>query len=77
MIEGVEFTYARVGDINTESVNGNVKLLYDIPPALESALSLSDSRGDHKHTSDELNKALANTLADNTAGKNTIEDYIA
>lgn len=77
VIEGVEFTYARVGDINTESVNGNVKLLYDIPPALESALSLSDSRGDHKHTSDELNKALANTLADNTAGKNTIEDYIA
>ena len=77
VIEGVEFTYARVGDINTESVNGNVKLLYDIPPALESALSLSDSRGDHKHTSDELNKALANTLADNTAGKNNIEDYIA
>lgn len=76
VIEGVEFTYARIGDINTESVNGNVKILYDIPPALESALSLQDTRGDHKHTSDELNKALSATLTNNTAGKNTLENYI-
>lgn len=76
VIEGVEFTYARVGDINTESVNGNVKVLYDIPPALESALGISDTRGDHKHTSDELNQALSDTLANNTAGKNTLENYI-
>ncbi len=72
----MEFTYVRVGDINTESVNGNVSLLYDIPSALESALSISDNRGDHKHTSDELNKALASTLSDNTAGKNTLEKYV-
>lgn len=51
VIEGVEFTYVKVGDINTESVNGNIKILYDIPPALEAALNLTDSRGDHKHTS--------------------------
>lgn len=76
VIEGVEFTYARIGDINTESVDGNVKVLYDIPPALESALGISDTRGDHKHTSDELNKALSDTLANNTAGKNTLENYI-
>lgn len=76
VIEGVEFTYTRVGDINTESVNGNVSLLYDIPPALEGALSISDSRGDHKHTSDELNKALSDTLSNNTAGKNTLEAYV-
>lgn len=76
VIEGVEFTYARIGDINTESVNGNVKVLYDIPPALEAALGISDSRGDHKHTSDELNQALSDTLANNTAGKNTLENYI-
>ncbi len=76
VIEGVEFTYARIGDINTESVNGNVKVLYDIPPALESALGISDTRGDHKHTSDELNQALSDTLANNTAGKNTLENYI-
>lgn len=77
VIEGVEFTYVRLGDINTESQNGNVKLLYDIPPALESALGIPDSRGDHKHTSDELNKALSDTLANNTAGKNTLENYVA
>lgn len=76
VIEGVEFTYARVGDINTESVNGNVKIMYDIPPALEAALGIGDNRGDHKHTSDELNKALSDTLANNTAGKNTLENYI-
>ena len=76
VIEGVEFTYARIGDINTESVNGNVKVLYDIPPALEAALGISDSRGDHKHTSDELNQALSDTLVNNTAGKNTLENYI-
>jgi len=76
VIEGVEFTYARIGDINTESVNGNVKLLYDIPPALEAALSLEDARGDHKHTSDELNRALSATLTNNTAGKNILENYI-
>lgn len=76
VIEGVEFTYVKVGDINTESVNGNVKILYDIPPALEAALNLTDSRGDHKHTSDELNKSLSDTLTDNTAGKNILENYI-
>ena len=77
VIEGVEFTYLRLGNINTESVNGNVKVLYDIPAALEGAIGLPDSRGDHKHTSDDLNKALANTLSNNTAGKNTLENYIA
>lgn len=77
VIEGVEFTYLRLGNINTESVNGNVKVLYDIPSALEGAIGLPDNRGDHKHTSDELNKALANTLSNNTAGKNTLEKYIA
>lgn len=76
VIEGVEFTYVKVGDIHTESVNGNVKILYDIPTALEAALNLTDSRGDHKHTSDELNKSLSDTLTDNTAGKNTLENYI-
>lgn len=76
VIEGVEFTYAKVGDIHTESVNGNIKVLYDIPPALEAAMNLTDTRGDHKHTSDELNQAMADTLTDNTAGKNILENYI-
>lgn len=77
VIEGVEFTYLRLGDINTESVNGNVSVLYDIPTDLERILGLSDTRGDHKHTSDDLNKAMENTLISNTAGKNALENYIA
>ena len=76
VIEGVEFTYVRVGDINTESVGGSIKLLYDIPPQLENALGIRDDRGDHKHTSDELNYALKNILTNNTSGKNTLESYI-
>lgn len=76
VIEGVEFTYVKIGDIHTENANGTVKILYDIPTALETALGMSDSRGDHKHTSDELNKSLSDTLTDNTAGKNTLENYI-
>ncbi|MCD8138099.1 MAG: SpaH/EbpB family LPXTG-anchored major pilin [Parabacteroides gordonii] len=76
VIEGCEFTYLRVGDINTETVSGEIKVLYDIPSELESILGLTDSRGDHKHSSDELNTALANLLSDNTAGKNALEEYI-
>lgn len=75
-IEGVEFTYAKVADINTESVNGQVKLLYDIPNELEAILNLNDERGDNKFTSQQLNEAMAATLADNSAGKNKFEDYI-
>lgn len=77
VIEGVEFTYLRLGDINTESVNGNINVLYDIPSDLERILGLSDTRGDHKHTSDDLNKSMENTLISNTAGKNALENYIA
>ena len=75
-IEGVEFTYVKVGDINTETVAGKVQLLYDIPKELENALGLTDTRGDHKHTSDELNNALSDLLVDNTAGKNVLENYV-
>lgn len=76
VIEGVEFTYVRVGSIHTESNDGTVKLMYDIPSALEAALELEDSHSGHKHTSDELNSALKNILTDNAAGKNTLERYI-
>lgn len=77
VIEGVEFTYLRLGDINTESANGNVSILFDIPSQLEEIIGLPDTRGDHKHTSDDLNKAMENTLSSNTAGKNALENYIA
>ncbi|MDO4324292.1 MAG: SpaH/EbpB family LPXTG-anchored major pilin [Lachnospiraceae bacterium] len=76
VIEGVEFTYVRVGGINTDQVDGKIKLLYDIPVQLENILGLGDSHGGHRHTSDELERGLKSILADNTAGKNALEKYI-
>lgn len=75
-IEGVEFTYLKVADINTESVAGEVKLLYDIPKDLQHILDLEDTRGDDKFTSTQINDALVNALSDRTKVKNQLEDYI-
>lgn len=75
-IQGVEFTYVKIGNINMETEGGRVQILYDIPTALEDVLGLVDSRGDHKYTSEQLNQALADTLSDSVAGKNKLEHYI-
>ena len=74
-IAGVEYTYIRVGDINTSSENGEIKLLYDIPDELETVLDLEDTRNNNNHTSDEINQALADLMTDNTAGKDALFDY--
>ena len=65
-IEGVEFTYLKVADINTESVAGEVKLLYNITDDLQHILDLEDTRGDDKFTSTQINDALVNALSDRT-----------
>lgn len=75
-IEGVEFTYLKVADINTESVAGEIKLLYNIPDDLQHILDLEDTRGDDKFTSTQINDALVNALSDRTKVKNQLEDYI-
>lgn len=75
-IKGVEFTYVRVGGISTESADGSVRIVYDLPGELESILGLEDSQRGHQHSSDEINAAMRILLADNTAGKNALEDYI-
>ena len=41
-IEGVEFTYMKVGDISTDTVGGQVKVMYGIPAELEKILGLTD-----------------------------------
>lgn len=74
-IAGVEYTYIRVGDINTSSENGEIKLLYDIPDELETVLDLEDTRNNNNYTSDEINQALADLMTDNTAGKDALFDY--
>lgn len=78
-IEGVQFTYQKVGNICTESVAGKIQVMYEIPAALEEILGLKDTRGDHKHTSDEVNGAMKTLLTDpnvNTASKDKLEKYI-
>lgn len=75
-IEGVEFTYMRVGDISTESVGGKIEVMYGIPVELEKILGLTDTRGDHKHSSKEVFDAMKNILLNNTQSKNKLEDYV-
>lgn len=75
-IEGVEFTYAKVADINTVTENGEIKVLYNLPSGLADVLQLDDTRGDGLYNSTEINTALENLLTDNTAGKNALENYI-
>jgi LPXTG-motif cell wall-anchored protein len=74
-LKGVEFTYLKVGSINTDTNAGALKLLYDIPESLETKLGLSGGAG-RKYTSDQLNSALETLLSNNTTGKNTLEDYV-
>lgn len=77
VIQGVEFTYVKVGDINTDSEGGRLQLLYDIPEELENILMPGNGRKEGQYTSTELNHALMRTLADNTAGKNALEQFVA
>lgn len=76
VIEGVEFSYLKVGDINTETVAGKVQVMYDLPVELQQILGLTTSRADNKYTSDQINDALKNGLQDSTKLKNKLEDYM-
>lgn len=73
-LKGVQFTYYKVGSINTSTDAGTLKLLYDLPADLETILGLSDAS--HRYTSDQINTALSNALVNNTSTKNKLEDYI-
>lgn len=78
VIEGVEFSYLKIANINTDSQKGSIQVLYDIPAELEQILGLTTSRKNHSYTSDELNKALSDTLQKSYAdGQNKLEQYVA
>ena len=66
----------RVGDISTETVGGKVQVMYTIPQGLETILGLTDERGDHRHTSGEINDAIKIALMSNTYTKNQLEKYV-
>lgn len=72
-LKGVEFTYLNVGRIQTKSEAGHVNVEYEIPAALAGILNLGNGGF---YTSDDINAALAAALADNTATKNKLENYI-
>lgn len=73
-IEDVEFTYAKVADISTANVNGEVQVVYDIDPKLALKLGLS---GKTQYTSNEINRALADKLRSNSSQvKMELEGYL-
>lgn len=80
-LKGVEFSYTRVGGITTNSKNGKVNVVYNIPATLCSILGLTNADAEViagstlYFTSDKLNTALAELLSDNTAGKDKLEAW--
>lgn len=82
-IKGVEFTYLRVGEVKQISEAGKVQLTYEVPEALQTALSLKKADaikviGDKAYfSSTQINEALASALLDNTKTKDALEDYVA
>lgn len=86
-ISGVEFTYLRVGAIETYSVteaNTNfTEVIYGIDTELMGILGLTSAAAvkvegtANFFTSDQLNTALAAALVSNTITKNALEDYIS
>lgn len=82
-LQGVEFTYLKVADINTYTDAGNVQVLYNLNTDLATMLNVADSglkvagKTDvAQYTSDAINTGLKNSLTDNTATKNKLENYV-
>lgn len=81
-IKGVEFNYLRVGDVEQQSENGKVQMIYELPTALQQILGLASSdaaktEGSKTYfTSQIINDKLAQALEDNTATKDKLEAYM-
>ncbi len=81
-IKGVEFSYLRVGDVEQQSENGKIQMIYELPTALQQILGLSTSdaaktEGSKTYfTSQIINDKLAQALEDNTVTKDKLEAYM-
>lgn len=81
-IKGVEFSYLRVGDVDQMSEGGKVKLIYEIPTALQTVLGLAKAdaaktSGNKTYfTGQRINDHLAKALEDNTTAKDKLEEYM-
>ena len=81
-IKGVEFSYLRVGDVEQQSENGKIQMIYELPTALQQILGLAScdaakTEGSKTYfTSQIINDKLAQALEDNTATKDKLEAYM-
>ena len=81
-IKGVEFSYLRVGDVEQQSENGKIQMIYELPTALQQILGLASSDAAKTEgrktyfTSQIINDKLAQALEDNTATKDKLEAYM-
>ena len=81
-IKGVEFSYLRVGDVEQQSENGRVQMIYELPDTLQQIIGLAPSdaaktEGSKTYfTSQIINDKLAQALEDNTATKDKLEAYM-
>ena len=81
-IKGVEFSYLRVGNVEQQSENGKIQMIYELPTALQQILGLAPSdaaktEGSKTYfTSQIINDKLVQALEDNTATKDKLEAYM-
>jgi len=81
-IKGVEFSYLRVGDVEQQSENGKIQMIYELPTTIQQILGLTSSdaaktEGSKTYfTSQQINEKLAKALEDNTVTKDKLEDYM-
>ena len=81
-IKGVEFSYLRVGDVEQQSENGKIQMIYELPTTIQQILGLTSSdaaktEGSKTYfTSQQINEKLVKALEDNTVTKDKLEDYM-
>ena len=81
-IKGAEFSYLRVGDVEQQSENGKIQMIYELPTTIQQILGLTSSdaaktEGSKTYfTSQQINEKLAKALEDNTVTKDKLEDYM-
>ena len=81
-IKGVEFSYLRVGDVEQQSENGKIQMIYELPTTIQQILGLTSSDAAKTEesktyfTSQQINEKLAKALEDNTVTKDKLEDYM-
>ena len=76
VIQGVEFSYLKVGEIKTRSESGAIQVIYGIPDELADILGIKGKAVEGSYyASDDINKALSDLLTKNTAGKDKLEEY--